>query len=255
MPNDIRITVLQEDLVWEDPEANREKFGQLISVLAGKTDLVIMPEMFPTGFTLQAAHLAETMEGATVSWLKDMARTADCAVTGSVIIREKSNFYNRLLWAAPSGEILSYDKKHLFRYAKEDEVYTAGQAHLVVDLKGWKVRPFVCYDLRFPVWSANRGREYDLAVYVANWPETRAYHWRSLLTARAIENQAYVAGVNRVGVDGNNIAYNGESVIVDPEGNVLHQCGGKGETVTVRLDRQALEDYRNRFPAWKDMDS
>jgi predicted amidohydrolase len=250
--HDLRITLIQPDLVWEDAAANRDALQQLLAPLGGQTDLIILPEMFTTGFTLAGERLAETMSGPTVQWLNGLAGKLDAAVCGSIIISEQSLLYNRFLCALPSGKSRCYDKRHLFRYAKENSVYTAGKDKLVIDLKGWKIRPFICYDLRFPVWSANFNAEYDLGIYVANWPRARAEHWRALLAARAIENQIYVAGVNRVGIDGNGLEYDGGSTLHDPEGRVIERCGSARQCVTSTLSRAALEDYRMRFPAWKD---
>lgn len=250
---DLRITVVQTALAWENAAANREHFGKLLAPLLGTTDLVILPEMFTTGFTLNGEHLAEEMDGPTVRWLQRLAQSIDAAVTGSIIIREGTSFYNRLVWMAPSGEMFHYDKRHLFRYAREDTVYTAGKNKLIIDYKGWKIRPFICYDLRFPAWSANVGKEYDLGIYVANWPAARAGHWQALLMARAIENQAYIAGVNRIGRDGNGLEYAGSSALFGPQGESIHECGAQQELVTCTISQSELEGYRSRFPAWMDI--
>lgn len=250
--HDLRITLVQTDLVWEDAAVNRNLIGKLLAPLRGHTDLIILPEMFTTGFTLAGERLAETMSGPTVQWLNGLAAELTSSICGSIIIREHSQLFNRFLCALPSGEMRWYDKRHLFRYANENSVYTAGKEKLVIDLNGWKIRPFICYDLRFPVWSANFKCEYDLGIYVANWPRARAEHWKTLLAARAIENQIYVAGVNRVGSDGNGLHYGGESTLHDPQGRVIERCGSETQCVTCTLSRAELEDYRMRFPAWKD---
>lgn len=250
--HDLRITLIQTDLVWEDAAANRDALRQLLAPLGGRTDLIILPEMFTTGFTLAGERLAETMNGPTVQWLNELAGELAAAICGSIIIREQSLLFNRFLCALPSGDLHWYDKRHLFRYANENSVFTAGKERLVIDLDGWKIRPFICYDLRFPVWSANFKAEYDFGIYVANWPQTRAEHWQTLLAARAIENQIYVAGVNRVGIDGNGLQYAGGSTLYDPQGRVIARCGSEGQSVTCTLSRIELEEYRMRFPAWKD---
>lgn len=250
--HDLRITLVQTDLVWEDAAANRKLLQQLLAPLGGQTDLIILPEMFTTGFTLAGERLAESMSGPTVQWLNGLAAELAAAICGSIIIREQSLLFNRFLCALPSGDTRWYDKRHLFRYANENSVYTAGRDKLIIDLKGWKIRPFICYDLRFPVWSANYNAEYDLGIYVANWPRPRAEHWKALLAARAIENQIYVAGVNRAGTDGNGLEYSGESTLHDPQGRVMKRCGSDTQCVTCTLPRTELEDYRMRFPAWQD---
>lgn len=209
--------------------------------------------MFTTGFTLNGAELAEPMSGPTAIWLKQMAVSVDAAICGSIVVCDQSHLYNRFLWAEPSGLLLHYDKRHLFRYAKEDSVYTAGTAKAVMSYNGWKIRPFICYDLRFPGWSMNVDKEYDIAMYVANWPELRARHWNSLLLGRAIENQAYVVGVNRIGQDANGLNYTGNSMIIDPQGRVIAGCGVERNSVTVKIGKFELEEYRKRFPVWKDL--
>ena len=251
--NDLRLTLIQADLVWEDIIANRDAFSSTFASLAGTTDLIILPEMFTIGFTLDAEPFAEQMTGSTVAWLKEASKSAGAAITGSIIVQDYSNYYNRLLWVTPEGEIAYYDKHHLFRYANEDRVFTGGEKKLIIQYKNWKIRPFICYDLRFPAWSANSGKEYDLGIYVANWPAARSAHWDALLMARAIENQVYIAAVNRVGVDGKGLKYDGRSSLIDPQGAVLYKCGPSEETITLTISKKSLEDYRAKFPAWKDM--
>lgn len=251
--NDLRVTLVQTELIWEDRDANLENLSRLLTDVSGSTDLIILPEMFTTGFTLKGEKLADKMAGVTVSWLKETAVATGAAVAGSVIVCEGKRFYNRLLWAAENGDLYHYDKKHLFRYAGEDRHYSPGTEKTIMKCKGWRIRPFICYDLRFPVWSANVMKSYDLGVYVANWPRPRIHHWDVLLTARAIENQAFVAGVNRIGADGNGLEYCGHSMLVDPQGHVIHTCEDRSETVTVALRWKDLEEYRERFPAWMDM--
>lgn len=251
---DLTVTLIQTELDWEDVAANLRRFDRLIGHLPVATDLIVLPEMFSTGFSMNAAALAENMNGRAIGWLCETARRTGAAVVGSVIVVDDGRFYNRLCWASPNGEVASYDKKHLFRYAGEDQVYTAGSALLRIDLKGWKIRPFVCYDLRFPAWTRNTNDPYDLALFVANWPQRRAEHWRVLLQARAIENQSYVIGVNRIGTDGNGLYHSGDSSVVDPVGHILFRSAHAPCVFTLTLDRNRLDRYRQDFPAWKDAD-
>ena len=252
--SDLTLTLVQSELIWERPEANRDRFGERLQSLAGATDLVILPEMFTTGFTMNAEPLAETMDGPTRDWMRRVSRELAADVVGSVIIRENDRLLNRLLWVKPDGQCLTYDKKHLFRMSGEHKVYAAGQEHLTVTINGWRVRPFICYDLRFPLWCRNQAMIYDLAIFVANWPSARALHWRTLLQARAIENLCYVAGVNRVGADGNGRAYLGDSTVIDPRGAVVYHRAEQEDVCTMTLSREALDTYREAFPAWKDAD-
>jgi len=251
---DLTVTLIQTELDWEDVAANLRRFDRLIGSLQVATDLIVLPEMFTTGFSMNAAALAEDMNGRAVGWLREIARRTAAAVVGSIIIIDDGRFYNRLCWASPDGELATYDKKHLFRYAGEDRVYTAGGASLLVELKGWRIRPFVCYDLRFPVWTRNPNRTYDLALFVANWPQRRAEHWKVLLQARAIENQSYVIGVNRIGTDGNGLYHSGDSSVIDPIGSILFGSAHAPCVFTLPLERDRLDDYRQSFPAWKDAD-
>ena len=251
---DLTVTLIQTELDWEDVAANLRRFDRLIGSLQVATDLIVLPEMFTTGFSMNAAALAENMNGRAVGWLRETARRTAAAVVGSIIVVDDGRFYNRLCWASPDGELATYDKKHLFRYAGEDRVYTAGSASLLVELKGWSIRPFVCYDLRFPVWTRNTNRTYDLALFVANWPQRRAEHWKVLLQARAIENQSYVIGVNRIGTDGNGLYHSGDSSVIDPVGDILFRNAHAPCVFTLPLERDRLDDYRRSFPAWKDAD-
>jgi predicted amidohydrolase len=251
---DLTITVLQSDLDWEDIPGNLSRFDAKIDAIEEVTNLIILPEMFSTGFSMRAPELAEQMDGRAVTWLKKKAIEKKAVITGSVMVKEENRYYNRLVWARPDGTISTYDKKHLFRYADEEKIYTAGQHMVTEKLKGWKIRPFICYDLRFPIWTRNLNNAYDLAVFVANWPAKRSPHWRALLKARAIENQCYVAAVNRVGTDGNGFDYSGHSAVIDPTGEVLFERGGEECTKTVGLSRKVLTKYRNQFPAWLDAD-
>lgn len=253
MPN-LTVTLVQAALAWEDPEANRKALAETIAAMDAPTDLIVLPEMFTTGFSMNAVPLAETMDGPTVAWVQETARNGGADVTGSFIAKERGRFYNRLVWACPDGTLFTYDKRHLFRMLKEENTYSAGDRLLTVEINGWRIRPFICYDLRFPAWSRNLDNAYDLAVYIANWPARRAGHWKALLAARAIENQCYVVGVNRVGTDGNGLAYSGDSMVIDPTGEVLF-CQSETPTVhTQVLSKESLDTWRRDFPAWRDAD-
>ena len=299
----LTITLIQPDLYWEDKAANLEHFETLIDGIKEKTQLVILPEMFSTGFSMRPADLAETMDGPTVAWMKQMAAQKKIILTGSLIIEEEGHYYNRLIWMLPNGQYGVYDKRHRFAYAGEDEHYTPGHRRLIASVNGWKVNLLVCYDLRFPVWSRQQMQmppatpsqhppdqasssvppatassapapsspsdpppsstrepappvapEYDLLVYVANWPERRSHAWKTLLQARAIENQVYVVGVNRVGNDGNAIYHSGDSMVIDPLGEVLYHTHKEESVFTCTLQREKLEEVRTRLPFWKDAD-
>jgi omega-amidase len=259
--DDLRVSLVQADTIWHEPAANRAMYGELIAPLAGRTDLVLLPETFTSGFSNEALASAEDMDGPTVAWIRDQARQLDAVVTGSVQIRDGQGVYNRLLWATPDGGLKHYDKRHLFRMAKEHERYAAGRERLTVELKGWRVCPLVCYDLRFPVFIRNRyGVEaperfdYDLLLFVANWPSPRRYAWQTLLRARAIENLSYVAAVNRVGTDGNGHAYSGDSAALDFLGQPLLEFGAQPQVATTTLPAAALAAHRERFPAQLDAD-
>lgn len=253
--NDLRVTTVQTSLIWEDAEANRNAFTEQLVPLKGKTDLILLPEMFSTGFSMNAEPLAETMDGPTVNWLKLMAKATESVVTGSLIIKDDGNYFNRLVWLSPNGELEYYDKRHLFTMAGEHKVYAPGSKLLITEVKGWRVCPLVCYDLRFPVWSRNTER-CDLMFYVASWPQKRDYAWKSLLRARAIENQCFVVGVNRVGEDGNGFYYSGDSTVIPPLGDqVLYTCSGKAEVVTHVLSADLIREVRGRFPFLLDADS
>lgn len=259
--NDLRVSLVQGETRWHDPAGNREYYGQLVSALRGITDLVLLPETFTSGFSNEAIASAETMDGPAVAWLRDQARDLDAAVTGSVQLRVGDSVYNRMLFATPDGDVRHYDKRHLFRYAREHERYAPGGPRLTVDWRGWRICPLVCYDLRFPVFSRNRfdverpGQpDYDLALYVANWPAVRAHAWKTLLRARAIENLCYVAGLNRVGTDGNGHAYSGDSAIIDFLGEAVSECGDMEVVTTTTLSGARLQAHREHFPAMLDAD-
>ncbi len=252
--SDLTVTLIQTELVWQSVEANLALLDDRLDRLDTSADLVVLPEMFSTGFSMDAPRLAESMEGRAVAWMRAKSAALGADIAGSLMIAEHGRFYNRLVWARPDGGILTYDKRHRFAYAGEDRVYTAGRDRLTIELKGWRIRPFICYDLRFPLWCRNSDLAYDAAVFVANWPATRAEHWKVLLRARAVENQAFVIGVNRVGRDGNGLEYSGDSAAIGPQGIVLFEKSGAACSATVTLKRSALEAYRAAFPFWKDAD-
>jgi omega-amidase len=260
--DDLRVSLIQGATRWLDPAGNRDYYGGLMSPLRGATDLVLLPETFTSGFSNEAIHSAETMEGPTVVWLREQSRQLDAAITGSVQIRDGAGVYNRLFFATPDGQLKHYDKRHLFRYAKEHERYAAGRERLTVEWNGWRICPLVCYDLRFPVYSRNRfdverpgGLDYDLLLYVANWPSARAYPWKTLLRARAIENLCFVAGLNRVGNDGNGLHYAGDSAVIDFLGNPLSESTDEEGVTTTTLQAAELLAHRERFPAMLDGDA
>ena len=253
--NDLRITPIQTDIIWENREENLCKQQKTLQKLKGTTDIVIFPEMFTTGFSMNSRNLAETENGETISRLKYWANTYEFALSGSFICNQNDKFYNRGFFIAPGNQITFYDKRHLFRMAGEDRHFTAGDKRTIVRYKDWNICLQVCYDLRFPVWSRNVNNEYDLLIYVANWPEARKKVWKTLLQARAMENMAYVCGVNRVGIDGKGFVYRGDSMIFSPKGKKLADAGKREEvTRTCTLTRADLEELRGKFPAWKDAD-
>lgn len=258
--DDLRVTLVQTTLYWEDIGANLAMLEEQIRPLGGSTDVIILPEMFTTGFTMNPKPLAEPMNLRTTRWMRLMADHTGALVLGSFIASEAGQCYNRLVWMEPGGKSFTYDKRHLFRMAGEDKVYASGNQVLIGKWKGWNIRPLICYDLRFPVWSRNRRSEangssgYDLLVYVANWPAVRATAWETLLRARAIENLTYVAAVNRIGEDGNGVAYGGLSQAIGPRGEVLMRLEGVSDMPTVVLSAQELLAHREKFPAHLDAD-
>ncbi|MEZ4884370.1 MAG: amidohydrolase [Chitinophagales bacterium] len=252
--SNLNINLIQSLLQWENIDANLHHFDTLIKTIDTPTDLVILPEMFNTGFTMNAAKVAEKMGGKTHQWLQNKAQSLQTTIMGSAVIEENGKYFNRLIWAFPDGTFQTYDKRHLFRMAKEHETYSAGEKRLIVNYKGWNICPMICYDLRFPVWSRNTANEYDLLIYVANWPQMRAYVWSGLLHARAMENLAYVVGVNRIGEDGNNIPYSGDSSVIDSTGKTIWTYSHQETVYSCTLSKLALEEYRNCFPAWMDAD-
>lgn len=250
----LNITLIQTDLYWENPTANLAMLEEKIMNIEHETDLIVLPEMFTTGFSMNPAKVAEPMNLTATRWMKQMAAQTKAVITGSVVIKENDQFFNRLLWVEPNGTIDSYDKRHLFRMAKEHEVYSGGTKKIIKEIKGWKICPLICYDLRFPVWSRNTNLAYDVLLYVANWPAVRMYPWDSLLVARAIENQAYVVGVNRIGNDGNGIPHDGHSSVIDFKGEVLFKNKGEAIVHQHSLDKKSLDDFRQKFPAYLDAD-
>ena len=254
----LSFTLIQTNLHWENREANLKMLKDKINSIS-HTHIVILPEMFSTGFSMNPEKLAENMEGSTVQWMKRMAASKKIILTGSIIIEDEKRFYNRLLWVLPNGEIGHYDKRHLFAYGQEDQHYSSGNERFIASVNGWKINLMVCYDLRFPVWARQQfhqadGYEYDVLVYVANWPERRKHAWKILLQARAIENQCYVIGVNRVGADGNNLNYSGDSMVADSLGKVLYQKENEEDVFAITLNKEHLREVREKLPFWKEAD-
>ena len=250
----LKVAFIQSDLAWENPKQNRINFSQKIDSIKESVDLIILPEMFSTGFTMNPESVAETMQGDTVKWMQELATKKQVAITGSVIISEDDKYYNRLLFVDPSGEFETYDKRHTFTLAGEDKVYTAGTEKLIVNYKGWKICPLICYDLRFPVWARN-SENYDVLLYVANWPKPRINAWDILLKARAIENMCYCIGVNRVGLDSNNYEYSGNSAVYDVLGEKISNItSNKEETDIVVLDKNHIKTNREKLQFLNDRD-
>lgn len=252
--NNLKITTIQTDLVWENIEANLAQLTSKLGQLVNSSDIIILPEMFTTGFSMNPAKLAETPNGKTLAWLKEQAQKTKAVITGSYIVQENDHYYNRLVWMQPDGIFQTYDKKHLFSLSAEPKHYTAGKERLIVNYKGWRICPLICFDLRFPVWSRNT-QNYDLLIYVANWPEKRAHHWRSLLMARAIENQAYTIGVNRVGTDGNQSDHSGDTSVIDYNGSLLVHTAHVENSSTIELNYQKQQDFRHKLRFLADRDA
>jgi predicted amidohydrolase len=257
---DLKFTLIQADLHWEDVEANLSTFEEKIWRISGSTDVIILPEMFTTGFSMAAPKLAEHMNMRTFKWMRQMADQTGALILGSYIVKVHDRYYNRLLWMEPGGNFKTYDKRHLFRMSNEHKVYSSGESLLISTWRGWRICPLICYDLRFPVWSRNRWDvaskklSYDVAVYVANWPTTRIDAWDTLLKARAIENLSYVVGVNRVGMDGSGVEHNGHSSVISPKGETIFTNEGAETIHTVELSANSLQAFRDRFPAFMDAD-
>lgn len=258
----LTLTTIQTNLHWEDKDANLSMLEKKIESIHDRTELIILPEMFNTGFSMQPKKLAETMEGPTVDWMKRMAQKKKAIITGSLIIAEEDNkgrnYFNRLIWMLPNGQHGFYDKRHLFGYGGEDKEFSAGHKRLVASVNGWRVNLLVCYDLRFPVWARQQSQEgeaeYDLLVYVANWPERRNQAWMTLLRARAIENQSFVVGVNRVGKDGHDNNHTGDSMLIDPMGEILYQKSNEEDTFTTTIQKLTVQTTREKLPFLKDAD-
>jgi omega-amidase len=272
----LTITIIQSRLYWEDKEANLRMFEEKINSIKEKTEMVILPEMFSTGFSMNTASLAEKMDGVTIQWMTRIAKERRIILTGSLIIEEDGYYYNRLIWMLPVGQYGHYDKRHLFGYAGENQSYSPGNKRLIASVNGLKLNLQICYDLRFPVWASQQSfvppllakkrvsnfdafkepehPEYDILVYVANWPERRNHAWKTLLQARAIENQCYVIGLNRVGKDGNDIYYSGDSMIVDPLGKPIYEKAHEEAVFTITLHKEKVDEIRTQFPFWKDAD-
>lgn len=255
----LTFTLVQTQLHWENKNENLKMLEEKIKAIKEQTHIVVLPEMFSTGFSMKPEEFAEKMDGLTVNWMSKTAAERKIILTGSLIIEEDGKFFNRLIWMLPNGQYGYYDKRHLFAYGEEDKHYSAGTQRLIASVNGWKINLMVCYDLRFPVWArqqfdAERNFEYDILIYVANWPERRSVAWKSLLRARAIENQCYVIGVNRVGNDGNNIYHSGDSMVIDPLGEILYHGADKEDVFTIQLDKERLKEIREKFQFWRDAD-
>jgi predicted amidohydrolase len=250
---DLRVTIIQTAPHWEDAQANRDKFNALMPE-SGSSDLILLPEMFNTGFTMNAAPNAEAEDGPTVRWMQEQAERTGSAIGGSLIIEESGKYYNRFFIVSPDGNYQTYNKKHLFRMGDEHDTFTPGNERVIVEVKGWRICPQICYDLRFPVWNRNRD-DYDLMIFVASWPKVRTLAWTSLLQARAIENIACVIGVNRVGTDGNGVAQAGNSMVISAKGDILFQNESDEVVHQEVLSANELAEWRSRFPAHLDADS
>lgn len=255
----LNITLVQTPLHWENAEKNLAMFDNILSAITRQTNLILLPEMFATGFSMNTS-LAETMDGRALAWMKAKAKEKNCVIAGSLMIKEAGKNFNRFLWVSPLGDTLHYDKRHLFRMANEHLYFSAGETNITPELNGWKIRPQVCYDLRFPVWSRNRkneqGLEYDVLIYVANWPARRSLAWNTLLPARAVENQCYIVAVNRTGTDGNGVEYSGGSAVFNPLGEKLSAIQlNENRHETITLSWNFLQDYREKFPAYLDGDA
>ncbi|OUR98258.1 nitrilase family protein [Flavobacteriales bacterium 33_180_T64] len=254
MESEFKIALVQSNLVWENPEQNRINFGNKIKAITEPVDVIILPEMFTSGFTMSAKSVAESMTGKTILWMQQLAKQKNAAITGSIVINEANTYYNRLLFVHPNGEINSYDKKHTFTLAGEHNVYTEGKNSIIINFKGWKIKPLICYDLRFPVWARNTN-DYDLLLYVANWPKVRISAWDTLLKARAIENMSYCIGVNRVGLDANTYEYSGHSAAYDVLGKRIDSIPNNKEAIEIiALNKDHILNYREKFGFLKDKD-
>ncbi|MBI9038833.1 MAG: amidohydrolase [Bacteroidales bacterium] len=257
---DIKITILQTTLEWEDVDKNLSSFDNLFSQIDDKPDLIVLPEEFNTAFSVKPERFYEKLDGKTMIWMAKNASLMNCVITGSLIIKENNEYFNTLIWMRPDGSYESYHKRHLFRMGKEHLKFSEGRSRLIVELKDWKICPLICYDLRFPVWAKNTFKnekyEYDVLIYIANWPEIRSHSWKTLLLARAIENQAFVVGVNRIGEDGNNISYSGDSAVINPKGEIISNIQPNREAFeTINLSYSILTSIRSKFNAGFDWDN
>jgi len=251
----LNISIIQTELAWEDKQANLNHFETCLQQVPDDSNLVVLPEMFTTGFSMSPKYFAEKMSGESVEWMRKQAISLKKTIVGSLIVEENKQYYNRLIWMQPDGKLQHYNKRHCFRYADEHLHYTGGDKELIVELEGWKFACYICYDLRFPVWSRNTNLKYDVALYIANWPATRSEHWKTLLKARAIENQAYTIGVNRIGKDGKGFDHSGDSVVLNGQGEQISNTEPNQFSVeTITLNANKLVEYRKRFPAWMDTD-
>jgi len=254
--SNLKITIFQAYLFWENVDKNLQNLALRLSMgIKEKTDLIILPEMFNTGFSMNAEALAEETNGATMQWMRQMAEKYECVVTGSLIIKENDHYYNRLIWMMPDGSFAHYDKRHLFGLGEEDKNYTAGNDKVIVTLKGWKIRLSICYDLRFPVWLRNQNEEYDILLIIASWPDIRSAHWNALIPARAIENQSYVIAVNRVGHDGKEVYHSGHSQCIDPMGKTVYYKPEDEDLYTFSIGYEELTRTRQSFPFLRDADN
>lgn len=251
----LKVTLIQSNLHWQNKDANMAMFEEKIWQIEDETDLIVLPEMFSTGFTMEAKELAEPMNFHTFRWLANMAKQKNTNIVGSFIVKEDKKYFNRLVLMQADETFFVYDKRHLFRMAKEHETFSEGTEKVLPEIKGWKILPLICYDLRFPIWSRNVNLAYDALIYVANWPKARRTAWQTLLKARAVENLAYVIAVNRVGEDGNKIAYSGDSAVIDPKGHLIFEQADTEFIKTFELDKEALVKYREKFPAYLDADT
>jgi len=260
MKDTLTFSLIQTDLAWENPECNLAMLETKMNGLVGKTEVVVLPEMFSTGFTMQPHLYAQTMDGDTVKWMQALSKKLKIIIAGSLSIEENGQYYNRLIWMLPNGQLGYYNKRHLFAYANEHQHYTPGNSRSIAQINGWKINLQICYDLRFPVWArqqpaANEAAEYDVLLYVANWPDKRSHAWSHLLTARAIENQCYVIGVNRVGTDGHQLYHSGNSCVIDAMGETLYQCAHSEDITTITLHKAHLQQVRANMPFLNDADS
>ncbi len=259
----LKITIIQTSLHWENVEANLAHFNAKIDLVQEKTDVIVLPEMFTTGFAVDRESIAEEHGGEGLQWMLSKSKEKNAVITGSIAVKEDGKLFNRLYWVEPTGKVLHYDKRHLFTMAGENNHFTAGQKRIIIEYKGWKICPLVCYDLRFPVWSKNKWKmiegemqaEYDVLLYVANWPEVRSYPWKQLLIARAIENQSFVIAVNRIGKDGNDFSHSGDSAVINPRGEVLTKLTAHQDAIeTIEINADYLKEFRKIFPVGLDSD-